>query len=279
MLSLLEKNEFIVSKKSDNLIELTILENCNDKFKLELDQLDVDKLIINISERASISVLEIGECKNKNIIYNLEGYSSLVLNIASFDGFENNSRLINMKEASSFNGAYADFSKGINEFKLTCNLNERGANAIWHLATLTKLNDKKSFDISFHHFAKETYAKMENYGVCEDSSALSFLGVSKIYKGAKASATHQSAKIMVFDKKCNAKACPNLCIDENDVQASHAAVVGQINEEHVFYLTSRGICEKDAKRLITLGYLNPILNYFEDQETLDIIKTNIEERV
>ena len=279
MLSLLEKNEFIISKKTDRQIEFTILRDCSEKLKLELDNLTIDNVVVNVSEGASISVLEIGECENKNIVYNLEDNSSLVLNIASFGMFKNNSRIISMNEGSSFNGAYADFSRGENDFKLTCNLNKRGANAIWHLATLTKFDDKKSFDISFHHFAKETYAKMENYGVCEDSSSLNFLGVSKIYKGAKASATHQSAKIMVFDKKCNAKASPNLCIDENDVQASHAAVVGQINEEHVFYLTSRGICEKDAKRLITLGYLNPILNYFEDKETLDIIKTNIEERV
>ena len=120
---------------------------------------------------------------------------------------------------------------------------------------------------------------MENYGVCEDSSNLSFLGSSKIIKGAHNSATHQSAKIMVFDKNCVAKASPTLCIDENDVQASHAAVVGRINEDHIFYLTSRGIEEKEAKKLITLGYLMPILSHFNNQKTIDDIKKNIERRV
>ena len=78
---------------------------------------------------------------------------------------------------------------------------------------------------------------------------------------------------------CDSPVSPILCIDENDVQASHAAVVGQINEDHLFYLVSRGIKEKDAKKLITLGYLMPILDHFKDEATSEIIKKNIEERV
>ena len=52
---------------------------------------------------------------------------------------------------------------------------------------------------------------------------------------------------MVFDNECVAIAKPILKIDENDIEANHAAVVGKINDEHLFYLTSRGISETEAK--------------------------------
>ena len=69
---------------------------------------------------------------------------------------------------------------------------------------------------------------------------------------------------------------PILKIDENDIEASHAAVVGKINDEHIFYLTSRGLSEEEAKRLITLGYLKPIMTGFADDEMKNEIEALIE---
>jgi Fe-S cluster assembly protein SufD len=64
---------------------------------------------------------------------------------------------------------------------------------------------------------------------------------------------------------------PILKIDNNDIVASHAAAVGTLNEDHVFYLLSRGIDIKNARKLITLGYLTNIFTEFndEDKEILD----------
>jgi Fe-S cluster assembly protein SufD len=48
-------------------------------------------------------------------------------------------------------------------------------------------------------------------------------------------------------------------IDEDDVKAGHAASVGRINEESIYYLMSRGITRKEAERLIILGFLEPVV--------------------
>ena len=61
--------------------------------------------------------------------------------------------------------------------------------------------------------------------------------------------------------------------------ASHGAVVGKINDEHMFYLTSRGLSEETAKELITLGYLNPILDGFKDESIKEHISSLIERRM
>ena len=58
---------------------------------------------------------------------------------------------------------------------------------------------------------------------------------------------------------------PILKIDENEVQASHGAVVGQLNSDHMFYLMSRGLTKEEARMIITLGYLKPIsVNFSQD---------------
>ena len=106
-----------------------------------------------------------------------------------------------------------------------------------------------------------------------------FSGVSYIKNGAKSSKTRQNAKIMVFDDLSKAIAKPILRIDDNEIEASHGASVGKINDEHLFYLTSRGLTEEVAKELITLGYLKPILNGFEEDEIKEEISSLIERRM
>lgn len=266
-------------KIDNDTMMVSLTENKNETYLFDLNEIKETNIIVELSSFVQVTLLNVDSLKGKHIVFNLSKGACLNFNLAYFEVADQSRVEVNMKENSSFNGAFADFSKEKNDFCFVCNLLERNAQAHWHLATLAKKEDRKIFDISFFHYAKNTYAKMENYGVCEGSSSLSFLGTSKIFNNAKQSETHQSAKIMVFDQKCNAKASPILCIDENDVKASHAAVVGQINEEHIFYLTSRGIDEKTAKNLITLGYLMPILSYFEEKEINKIIKKKIEERV
>ena len=85
--------------------------------------------------------------------------------------------------------------------------------------------------------------------------------------------------ILVFDKGVHAKASPMLCIDENDVKAFHGASEGQINKDHIFYLMSRGVSETEAKKLITYGYLYPIIQTFTEEDIKNAIVDCITKRV
>ena len=174
---------------------------------------------------------------------------------------------------------FADFSINKEKIKVEINLNGERAKAIWHLASLSANNDNKEFDVSVYHNAANTIGLSDNYGVCKDDGKLVFSGISKIFNGSIKSKTNQNAKIMVFDKDSNAVAKPILKIDENDIEASHAAIVGKINDEHLFYLTSRGLSESEAKQLITYGYLKPIITGFNDEDVINEISSLIEGRM
>ena len=68
--------------------------------------------------------------------------------------------------------------------------------------------------------------------------------------------------ILKLGDKTLANSIPSLKIDANDVKASHGATVGQIDEEHMFYLMSRGLTEEIAKNLIIQGFLDSIIGEF-----------------
>ncbi len=171
---------------------------------------------------------------------------------------------------------FADFSHDSGEIKLSVNLLEEGAMMNWNLASLSMDQDVKAFSPSVYHKAPHTRSLVKNYGIARDASSLFFYGESSIKRGSVKSFTRQEAKIIVFDEKCKGKASPVLKISENDVMASHGAAVGRLNESHLFYLMSRGLTLEEAKRLITLGYLKPIEDYFEEETLRQRIDQAIE---
>ncbi|MFA5283180.1 MAG: SufD family Fe-S cluster assembly protein [Bacilli bacterium] len=186
----------------------------------------------------------------------------LNLNIASFGGGKSLQISIILTEKATFCGAYADFSNGDHSCNIMVSLNDDYTSAEWHLSCLSSSSNKKLVNVSFDHIGKHTSSSMNNYGVACDSSTLVFKGVSSIKNGAAFSDAKQVSKIIVFNDDVVAESSPSLHIDENDVNASHSAIVGRLNEDHMFYLKSRGLSESEAKSLITYGYLSPVAMYF-----------------
>ena len=202
--------------------------------------------------------------------------SKLLLKLANFgDNTEVNING-NIGKFAEISLVFADFSKNSTKVTSQINLVEEGAKCEWHLATLSNKKDNKIFDISFKHVVGKTTSVMDNYGVARDDSKIVFSGISHITEGAKGSNAKQNAKIIVFDKNAQGTASPILKIDENEVQASHGAVVGQLNSDHMFYLMSRGLTYDDARMIITLGYLKPVSDKFSEA-TQSLIENAIKE--
>ena len=251
--------------KKENLYLLDCAK-CEDEFSFDfaLDNLNI--LLINIKDNQQI---------NLNLLENI----NLELSVLAENPLNTFKITANLAKNAHILCYFADFIIGKCKGLVAVNLNENNATCEWHLASLASKKDNKEFDVSVYHKASNTIAQMDNYGVCKDEGKLIFSGVSEIIKHAIKSKTRQNAKIMVFDKLSNGVAKPILKIDENDIEASHGAVVGKINDEHLFYLTSRGLTETEAKELITFGYLKPILKGFVLEEMRNHIEQLIEGRM
>ena len=267
------------------LNKMTCIKNLNQVIlksgENSLDSFDIDSKKITIrnevNSNSQLSILNLNNIRDIEII--LEENSYLLLSLLLENEINDLNIMVTAKSGATIEGFIADFSK--NNLNLNCvvDLIEEGASAYIKLASLSANKDDKEISISINHVVGKTYGRVDNYGVCKDLGKLLFAGTSHIFEKAIKSKTQQNAKIMVFDEASNAIAKPILKIDENDIEASHAAVVGKINDEHLFYLTSRGISEADAKQLITLGYLKPILAGFNSEETRNYISSLIERRM
>ena len=229
--------------------------------------MSTQKLVVKKKEKSDLELLDFSDLEIE-----VDDDCSLVLKLANFGNAENLKITANLGRNSNFDVVFADFSNSNISVKSQVNLNREGASCKWHLASLSGGENHKKFDISFAHHVGHTFALMDNYGVSREKSEIIFTGVNHILEGAKGSETAQNAKIIVFDPDAHGTASPVLRIDENDVKASHGAVVGQLNEDHMFYLMSRGLSKEEARALITLGYLQPISRQFSKKTQDRILK-------
>ena len=252
----------------------------NDKLKSGDYIIDsFDNVVIETEVNAKCDILLDNLVDNSSITFIVSKDSEVTLSSLMENALNNVNIKVFVKRNSYLNIYFADFAKDVINLKCNIDLDEEGATAYCRLASLASDKDIKNIDINVNHNTVKTYCKVDNYGVFKDDAKLTFLGTSHILKGSIKSKTQQNAKIMVFDKASNAIAKPILKIDENDIEASHGAVVGKINDEHLFYLTSRGISENEAKELITFGYLKPILLGFKEEAIKEHISSLIEGRM
>lgn len=273
------KSPNIQVKKDTSKIQIEITSSPDLELQLNWNQVTIDNVEIIIKGNQIIRILECGEPKNKSIKYRLKEEANLNLAIFSYQISDKFNYQFDLESKSHLEINYADFTTGNKTATLSVNLLESNSSCNMKVVSLASKEDAKLFNINFHHLSPLTSAKMENFGVCLDKSKMSFLGCATIHELCKKSKTYQSAKIALFDRECKAEADPQLCIYENDVDAAHSASVGQINEDHIFYLMSRGLSEDEAKRLITLGYLNPIITAFKEPEIIGILNNRIKEKV
>ncbi|MDU4696072.1 MULTISPECIES: Fe-S cluster assembly protein SufD [Paenibacillus] len=110
------------------------------------------------------------------------------------------------------------------------------------------------------HYGKSSASQMITRAVMREEATAIINGITKIEKGATKADGQQTEKVLMLSPKARGDANPILLIDEDDVTAGHAASVGQVNPEQIYYLMSRGITRADAERLVIYGFLAPVVS-------------------
>ena len=131
-------------------------------------------------------------------------------------------------------------------------------------------------EIAYKKDGNENYMIIREHKINENDYKLQMIlnNNAKIVKGASKSVVRQKAKGLTLSKNAKIKAMPNLYIDEYDVIANHAASIGSISKEDLFYLMSRGLEERDAAKLIVLGFVQPLLDKIADESLRKEIQEN-----
>ena len=88
---------------------------------------------------------------------------------------------------------------------------------------------------------------------------MTFNGIGLIEKYAKGADAQQESRVLMLSEKARGDANPILLIEEFEVTAGHAASVGQVDEEQLYYLMSRGLSREAAEYLVVRGFLGPVI--------------------
>ncbi|HEY8561818.1 MAG TPA: Fe-S cluster assembly protein SufD [Pyrinomonadaceae bacterium] len=121
-------------------------------------------------------------------------------------------------------------------------------------------------------------------GVLNDKSRGVFNGKVFVRENASGTDAQQSNKNLLLSQEARVDTKPQLEIFNDDVKCSHGATVGQLEDEELFYLLSRGLSDALARNLLTYGFAEEIVNKIEiesikkelDEAVLNRLNTNLE---
>ncbi|UXU59138.1 Fe-S cluster assembly protein SufD [Staphylococcus agnetis] len=108
-------------------------------------------------------------------------------------------------------------------------------------------------------YGKETDGHILKHGVMKEKASSIFNGIGYIKHGGSGSSANQESRVLMLSENARGDANPILLIDEDDVEAGHAASVGRVDPEQLYYLMSRGISQHEAERLVIHGFLDPVV--------------------
>jgi Fe-S cluster assembly protein SufD len=116
--------------------------------------------------------------------------------------------------------------------------------------------EKLSLNIHIIHRAKNTKSFVSIKSAVSDKAKASIIGTIIVEDNAAKSESFLEEKVLLLSSSATAEAIPNLEIKTNDVKCSHAATIGQLDEEQLFYVSSRGIPKKEAKTILADAFLS-----------------------
>jgi Fe-S cluster assembly protein SufD len=110
------------------------------------------------------------------------------------------------------------------------------------------------------HNAPHTTSDLLYKGALKESSKSEYSGLIKVLKGAQGTDAYQANRNLVLSENALARSIPQLEIEANEVRCTHGATVSPVEEEHLFYLMSRGIDRVTAQKLIVFGFFGEVLD-------------------
>ncbi|HEX6938644.1 MAG TPA: Fe-S cluster assembly protein SufD [Longimicrobiales bacterium] len=116
-------------------------------------------------------------------------------------------------------------------------------------------------------------------GALYDRAKTVFRGIIRVHPKAQRTDAYQTNRNILLSPDAEAVTLPNLEIEADDVRCSHGATVGQLDEEELFYLMSRGLTRQQAERLVIFGFFGEVLERLPLPGVVEELRAAIEERI
>jgi len=112
-------------------------------------------------------------------------------------------------------------------------------------------------------------------GALTGESRASYEGLIQIVRGAQESHTYLQTHSMLLSPKAKGDAIPSLIVETDNVSASHGGTVGELDDEQIFYMMTRGISRAEAVRILVVGYFEEVVQALDDPSLQALVRRTI----
>lgn len=261
------------------------------EFELDKEQnVLIDQVIINAKEDTKANIIIKYKSKNEDE----EGYHNGICKVIA----EKNSN-IKVTILNLLNGKTQNYYSMDNTLEASSNLEYiiadlggektitnyysmlNGENSNNFINTIYIGKDEQLLDLNYiaETYGKKTNIDIEVYGALKDNSKKHFKGTIDFKKGCKKSKGSENEYCILLSKTAKSKALPMLLCSEDDVQGNHSNSAGKIDDGKLYYIMSRGISSREAKKLIVKAKFNSILEKIEYEDVKQEVVNEIDRRL
>lgn len=157
----------------------------------------------------------------------------------------------------------------------------RGDRATSEMLGLYFAEERQHFDMRTlqDHAAPAATSDLLYKGALKDQSHTVYSGLIRVHPGAAKTDAYQANRNLVLSDNAKADSKPELEILNNDVRCTHGSTVGQIDEEELFYLQTRGLPRDEAERLIVDGFFEEVIQRVRIEEIRSVLHEAIDRKL
>ena len=135
------------------------------------------------------------------------------------------------------------------------------------------------YDTTQEHAAEDTTSDLAFRGVLGERATAVWRGMIRVDPGAQRTDAFQESRNLLLSTDAHADAIPGLEIEADDVRCTHAAAVAQVDPDQLFYLSSHGLGEAEAKRLVIEGFLQELVERAHEGPIREALAGELEKRL
>lgn len=244
-----------------------------DEIKIDMQKSSKAEILIDYSN------IDIEEAIRNSCIY-VHGGEDSELNLYLISRQKDSDKILQSigvvtKQNAKVNIYHVELSSRFKAFSIRSYL--KGDNSRLTIQGIYFLKGDEKADLLYN--TEITGKNCKNYikisGVQKDNSHKTFKGTIDFKKGCSHSIGDESEYVTLLNGDPVSRSLPILLSREENVRGNHAASVGKIDKEKLFYIMSRGLSEKEASNLIIMAELAPVIDKIPDEK----IKEDIAEEI
>ncbi|MDR1180960.1 MAG: Fe-S cluster assembly protein SufD [Bacteroidales bacterium] len=245
--------------------------------------------LVIVGKNASLKLIHCDDTlENKNTLIN--GVTEIIVaENAGFDYFkmeneDNNSVLLNnvliyQYERSTVNTHTNTFNGGLVHNTIHCSLLQPHASGHFNGLYMADKNQNISNCLQVNHYSSHCTSEQLYNGMVDDSAVAHFVGHVFVAPNAQKTEAYQLNRNILLTDDSFVETKPFLEIYADDVKCSHGSTIGQLDDDAIFYLRSRGICEKNARILLMHAFAKEILDKISISSLVDYTEELVRKRL